>query len=643
MPNNGFQPFPIFDWKSGLVLERDAWLLPRDAFARLKNAHLKKGVLEKRKGSVALGRIVHTKTTSVAAPVDSNPDNPVMMLKQTQIGGDNYLLAADTKRINEWDPTTSAFVDQTRRMIHVKPGAVPANTQDHSPVVGDVCTGATSGTTAVIESIVLDHGALGLAGAGDFWLLFTKAAFGVAAAFTDGETLTDATGGAGHRFGVADGADSDYEFPLDPTGSAIDYYAFFWMLNWNNVSYIGSRKATCRVYKYKLDDASSNRRLTPLQIDLDVEAGPDNDLLGARAALLFRGSILLFGTVEKSVSYPRRMRWCSGDNPQSWPALNFVDCDSGDEIMGAVMLGQTPIVFFQNSIWKVRYTGLPTEPFEWENISTLRGCAAPSSPAELPVSIPTAIAMGPTGLVGANTREAQDMAPQIRDFPMSFNLSLIGYDYSLVRQEDRQFWMTYAESNQTAPNAILIGSYDEQNWATYALAAHVLGLWEVDSELLLDSIEDVLDTLDYSFDDEDIAAGYPLTMLGTIDGYVRQANSGGTDVGTAIEMDILSGKWNPFIEQGRKAWLGWVDIYADADEDISFSVGFYVDDYGSAHTTKTVTLDGGPIGGKIRKRVFVNPVQGEFHQIRLYHTASNQRPRIHAITPFFKIGASLLK
>lgn len=46
-----YQPFPIYNLSTGKVTAREPWLLPKDAFETLVNCHLRRGVLEKRKGT----------------------------------------------------------------------------------------------------------------------------------------------------------------------------------------------------------------------------------------------------------------------------------------------------------------------------------------------------------------------------------------------------------------------------------------------------------------------------------------------------------------------------------------------------------------------------------------------------------------
>ena len=54
-----YEGFPIYDFKSGLILNKQPWLIPTDAFKNIKNAFIYQGVLQKRKGYTEWGRFVH--------------------------------------------------------------------------------------------------------------------------------------------------------------------------------------------------------------------------------------------------------------------------------------------------------------------------------------------------------------------------------------------------------------------------------------------------------------------------------------------------------------------------------------------------------------------------------------------------------
>ncbi|KKK80764.1 hypothetical protein LCGC14_2820240, partial [marine sediment metagenome] len=71
------------------------------------------------------------------------PGDPIMGIKNYFDGDTETTLAFDYTRAHKYDTSSSLFLDMTRLKIHFKPGGV----QDTAPVIGDVCTGGTTGAT----------------------------------------------------------------------------------------------------------------------------------------------------------------------------------------------------------------------------------------------------------------------------------------------------------------------------------------------------------------------------------------------------------------------------------------------------------------------------------------------------------------
>jgi hypothetical protein len=165
-----------------------------------------------------------------------------------------------------------------------------------------------------------------------------------------------------------------------------------------------------------------------------------------------------------------------------------------------------------------------------------------------------------------------------------------------------------------------------------------MGYSSLDSDIVLDDIDEsiALDDIDYSFDDKELQAGYPTTLMGGRDGVIYQLNHGGTDNGEPIEFEAVSGRWNPYVEEGHKARLGWIDFLVDTDAAVSFDVSLYLDTDTAPYNVVTVTCepDSSLDSGKTWKRVFCGAV-GMFHRIKISNNAANNRPRIHAIIPYF--------
>jgi len=604
-----YQAYPIYNLATGKVTAREPWLLPKDAFETLINCHLRRGVLEKRKGYTEFGRIVHTNT---ATGEDSNPAKAVMGIYNHYQDDVETMLAMDTVRINKYNSSAKAFEDLTRMKIHVKSGGG----QNHLPSAGDVIEGVTSGAYATVEAVITDHGDF-VAGTADGTIILKNTT--VNGSFQDGETLRDKNN-VTDIFGVADGAASEQEFTGEDNN-------FFWLECWNNVSYITNGKD--QIQKY------TGSGLSRLYIDLDVEGGPDNDVNTCLLIFSYKGRLVLLRTTERGEPCYRRARWCQINNPGIWKEADYVDAPTEDWIMAADFIGEDLIVFFERSIWKLAYTYDADLPFRWEKIVSTEGCYAPFSLVSFSDEL---VGVGPTRLIGTDGRDAYGLDEKIPDEMLNWNQLAVDYCYGLVLEEESQTWTSFVPAGEEKPSQVLVNNYEDDNWSVYKLPVHTMGYSSLDSDIVLDDIDEsiALDDIDYSFDDKELQAGYPTTLLGGRDGVIYQLNHGGTDNGEPIEFEAVSGRWNPYVEEGHKARLGWIDFLVDADEAVSFDVSLYLDTDTAPYNVVTVTCepDSSLDSGKTWKRVFCGAV-GMFHRIKISNNAANNRPRIHAIIPYF--------
>lgn len=677
-------PYPIYNMRYGKVTAVDPWLIPQDGFVTLRNCHLSKGVLEKRRGYTEFGQIVYVDTA------DEEPNlitGPVMGIYNYYSGATEQLIVMDCNRVNKYitsasvnktitafanagggevqvtsashsfdtndvvtisgttnyngiftvtkvntnafkitdtwvadDATGTAsqekFIDLTRNKIRFQ----HASKQTWQPAPGEEVCGATSDANAIAEEVITDTGTF----AGDNangTIIFRNGT--ITGTFEDGEELQQ-YGTPANIVGDADGANTDDEFTGDNTD-------FFWVENWNEVSYITNDNDVIQKY--------NGTNLSRLHIDLDVEAGPDNDLTRTKLILVYKGRLILFDVTERGTAYHQRARWCEINDPDTWKNANYIDADTDQWIMAADSIGDDIIVFFERSVWKFSYTADPTQPFRWDKIDTVEGCYATMS--LLPFS-DEIIALGPTHLVGTDGRDAYTIDEKIPDFTLTWNVDSVAYSFGIVIEEDKQGWISYASTSASSyddgniyPDSVLVLNFDDNSYSTYSLSVHTLGYSSLESDLTWNDVGSAWEDIDYSWDEKSIQSGYPVNLMGCRNGKIYQLNDSGADDGSAIEFKAISGQWNPYYLQGKKAWLGWIDFLVDTDESVTFNVKFYKDSKTSSYVTKTVTCDG--LGDKTWKRVFCGEI-GTFHQIELTNNAITNRPRIHCITPWFKPG-----
>lgn len=512
-----YEPFPIYDLKTGLDLSKEPWLIPRDAFSEMKNAYLERGVLKKRKGYTQWGRVVH-----LVEGQETYPGYPVMGIHTFYTDeGSNQLLIFDIKRINRYDPEQGKLID---------------------PI-----------------------------GANSF-----------------------------------SGTDAD----------------FFWCENWKNRLFI-----TNNVDRIKVWDGST---LTNLDIDFDGDGL--NDVATCLLIYVYKGRLILLRPTEKGYHCPHRVRWSVVNSYTNWRESEgggYIDCPTLDWIIGADFIGDDLIVLFERSIWVLKYTGDYTLPFRWEKIKGVEGCYATYSVAPFSDEL---IFLGPTNIMATDGMDVYEINQKIPEFTLNFNPLAFKYSYSIVIEELKQSWMTYASMNSEISDKVLLFNYDEGHWSDFNLPFHCFGYFNQQTDLRWDDIESPWDEIEWSWDEKELKAGYPTTLAGDYNGYIWKINDSSADNGNPIELNILSGKWNPYAEKGLKARLGYVDFLVDYDPNIYFYVDFYKEGSTFPYQTKKVICDGN--GEKVWKRVYSGAI-GKFHRIRIRHNEKNMTLKIHCIIPWF--------
>jgi len=611
---SSYETYCVYDFKSGLRLDKKPWLLPQDAFEKLEDSFLRLGVLEKRHGYTEFADFVHIDSAPYGAGiygagkygvgrVETKPGNAIMGIYNFYKETLERLLFMDTRRVNKYNIATGLCDDLTTLNVRFKSGQTEI-------LAGDTITGATSGDTAIIVAVVLDQGAWADSDASGA-LILSSAAEGDFEA--TGENITI----HGSTVAALTESCSYKEF----TGDDAD---FFWFENWKGVGYFTNNQDQIRKY-----DGSY---ITKFNIDLDVEGGPDNDVNTCLLIFHMEGRIILLRTTERGIACYQRLRWAEIGST-TFKDSNRTDAPRDDWIMAADFIGGDLIVWFERGVMKIVYTGDSDTPFRWEKVDSVEGCYATMSLAAFSDEI---IAVGPTRFLSCDGREVTSIDEKIPDLMLSFKQAAIKYCYSMVLEETRQALISFASASSDKPNKALVINYDEDNFAIFNLPIHVMGY---SSLLETPSIDDMvgisLDDLDYSLDDKELQAGYPTSLMGCRDGKVYQMNDGGSDNGEAIAMRVKGGRWNPYFKKKRQARLKKIDFLVNR-ANTTFDVKFFINSRSSPWQTKTIDCSGDEILRKTIWRTAKCGAVADFHSIEIKHDTVGIGPKIHAMVLHFR-------
>lgn len=690
-----YKSYLISDLVSGKITRRDRWLLPPDGFGTLDNCILKRGVLEKRQGSITLGQIVKIDTDTQNPTLQTNP---VMGIANHLSGSTEQLLVFDKERMNRLVPdkisniallsvadlggspnevrftvasgsglaandtvtisntvnydgtyrveavaaTTfdieSAYVAETmgatsevsqETFTDVSQHRIRfdfANQSGYTPANGDVIEQAVSGATGTVDVVIIDYGTFGNQDAVGT-IIFDDGT--VTGTFVVDEQLFE-SGTPANIVGDSTTAGNDSNWTGDNTD-------FFWTENWT----LGSEASTYITNNNDPIEIYDGTNLTQLSIDIGLDSARtgENDVGRARLIFLYKERIVVLSTEEGGIDYNQRARWSTIKDPQSWPTENFKDAPTEDFIVSADFLGDSLYVWFENSVWRLAYTGDSVSPFEWERISAQDGAIAQMS---ITTRNNLQRGIGPTEILGNNGNIVSAIDEKIPDTVLEWNPDSAAFSVSADVEEERQIYFTYARVD-TAENAdgnkypdrALVLNYEDNNWATFRLPIHSMGFSTLESDITWDT-DEAWEDIDSAWNQLNTVSGYPLTLIGNHGGLIIQLNTGGSDDGDPIEFNALTARFNPFSEQGLKAKCWKVEFLCDVDSGVSFDVDLFLDTDDASYQTTTVTtssVDGSD--AKAWYAVYSGAV-GYFHSANITNNASGNRPRIHAMRWWFK-------
>ncbi len=428
-----------------------------------------------------------------------------------------------------------------------------------------------------------------------------------------------------------------------------DAPSFIHWVNWGGKVYMTNNKAvsgetsagdgagTDGIQRY---DGSSFQALRP-----DI-SGAGTYVDRAAYIMAHKERLLLFSTKEDGALHFQRARWCKPGNPDDWSNDGYVDAPTSEQIKGACPLRDDIVVWFEKSVWLLRYTANSDLPFRWEKVSTVDGCGAPHSPVSF---MDQCIALGKGGPVITDGLSAHRVDWKIPDLALSFDKEHMEACFGMVVEDQKQYWLLFPYAGSSASDRVLVLNYENWSWSIFNLSFNCMGVYTQDQTTIwLDSppdpVRDMSDEVWNGCGDPWVSntsqAGYPVMLAGDFSGGVHKLNDTGSD-GTAGEIgfEVVSGRWNPFKDAGKNARLGYVDFLVETSSSHELSVDFFRDAEPAAYQTSILDFDRG--GDKAWVRLF-SGTTGAFHRLRLYHSVAGQTVKIHAIMPWFKPAGRLI-
>ena len=583
-----YQAYPVSNFATGLYGVREPWLSPADGFPEMNNAYLRRGVIEKRKGYTELGQFSHEVGTAISNITQADPGVVTTSASHGLENGDTVWLY-DVVGMTEVNGETYTVANKT------------ATTFELSGV-------DTSGFTAYSS-------------AGSVGKFTTNTITGIGT-FVQSSGVPVIVATDNKRFCQWNVTHGEFEDKATSDVFTSDNLMHF--TNWKGTLYMTNN--VDRVMSWDGTTFTST-------VLFDIDGDSNNEVDTCLMMFPYHERMVILRTTESSTVYPQRARWSRIEDFTVWDDTitdggGYVDCPTGDWIISAGFVKDVLVVFFQNSVWLLRFTGDIDLPFRWEQIDTNKKSDSTFSTFSFQGNLVT---YGSSGFVGTNGLASFLVDQKVPDLALEVNIDKANLISAGKLDENEQAWIAAPDQLSTANDKVLVYNYDEGNWTKFDLALTCFGTGVLDATQTWDTESRTWDEIADTWDSFTTSKGYPIFLAGDSSGIIRRLNDTTADSGSAINFDLKSARFNPYWNQGRRAKLGWVDFLISTNDDTELSVDFFVDFDTDAYQTLTLAFSGNNASEeKIWKRLDSGAI-GNSHRLRLYHTQANQPVRIHAV------------
>ncbi len=541
----GYSPLKITGNSTGLVQERENFLLPDDAYPVLQNAYVWRERILRKKGFRLLGRLqrlVDSSATYGAHTItfdafgDANIITSFVLEPTGSIVPGSVLIIDTTTLVNYTDPARdgtlipSGTINYATGAINIVAaaghiGVATFNYYPGLPVMGIRIRELQN--SSADETVFFDQ---------KYAYVFNSGT-NVFEEFIPGTTWNAAgTGVAGIDFFWS----TNYWVSAIPPFST-DNRKLFWVTN--NSGHSGANADPPRI-----TDGTTWVDFFPStwsQIDAT------NFLTNWLCMLPFRGRMVTFNTWEgptaaSSLNYSNRIRWATIGNPfipyaagpparGSWRddirgQGGFLDIPTSEDIVSVGFVRDNLVIYCERSTWQLRYTGRAIAPFQIEKVNSELGTEGTFSAVQFDTSL---IGIGDKGIVECDSYKSERIDIKIPDFVFQFNTlndgvtrvqgirdfpnRLAYWTIPLSEQYDVK-----ANPNWIFPNTRLVYNYENDSWATFSDSLTALGNYQAQTSA--NWINTPAPWIKLNFPWISQPEGYPLIAGGNQQGFIGILN-----------------------------------------------------------------------------------------------------------------------
>lgn len=476
----GYAPLKITGNASGLVQEREEFLLPDDAYPTLLNAYVWRERILRKKGLQLLGRLQRNigTTDGIGGAVINIVPTPI------QTGIASFVIGTDIFV----DPGTTAN-PATQTLLTNSAGTGTLNR----------LTGVLTITGSPLNTPIQYFPGLPVMGIRIQELLNSA---------NDRTIFFDQV----YAYIYNSGTQQFQEFIPNTTWNAhngdVTATDFFWSTNyWTSFTPTFST-TNVKLFWETNDTGQFGNNADPPRItdgttwvDFDSstwnQIDATNFLFNYLANLPFRGRMVAFNTWEgptkgSALNFSNRIRWATIGNPfitfsNVFPAKGswrsdirgqggFLDIPTSEDIVAVGYVRDNLVIYCERSTWQLRYTGRQIAPFQIEKVNSELGAQSLFSAIQFDTSL---VGIGDKGIVECDSYKSERIDIKIPDFVWKFQNNNAGVTrVQGIRDFERRlaFWtIPIATSNSIFPNQRLIYNYENDSWALFEDSLTALG------------------------------------------------------------------------------------------------------------------------------------------------------------------------
>ncbi len=473
----GYSPLKITGMKTGLVQDREEFILPDDAYPVLQNAYVWRERILRKNAYELLGRLQRTIAVNVVLVAGS-----ANLKTALSLGATASITPGTINLVGSVDGTT--YTDPAKN------GTLLAT--------GGTGTGGTINYFTGVITITSGAGET-ITGTLDYYPGLPVMGIRIRDAqnATNNQTVFFDTVYAyiynGTKF---------VEFLPGTTWTGTDA-EFFWTTNfW--IADLNRKLFWATNYSVSGDPIRYTNGVTGTNwIDfLPVINAAGDQLLQALCLLPFKGSMIAFNTKEGPLAggkfYTNRIRWAAiGNpitvvsaivtivNPNAWRddirgQGGFIDIPTNEDIVSVGFVRDNLVIYCERSTWQLRSTNRTIQPFILEKVNSELGAESTFSTIQFDTSL---MGIGDKGIVECDSYKSERIDIKIPDFV--FRLADSNDSTSRIQGirdfEQRLAYWTVVQASQGTryPNTRLVYNYENDSWATFTDSLTALGTFQL--------------------------------------------------------------------------------------------------------------------------------------------------------------------